>query len=125
MKRRNTPQKKTVLSVFDENQTCLCQDDIEKKIGDQMDRVTIYRILNRFCEDGLMHKITGKNGKSFFALQNDEQECLELEPHYHFHCEVCNQMICLEEKVNIVLKEEFSIHQTNCVISGICPQCKK
>lgn len=125
IKRRNTPQKQMILSLFNERQAGLCQDEIEKLMEHKMDKVTIYRILNRFCEDGLMHKITGENGKSYFALEHHSKPNTQVADHYHFHCEMCNQMLCLYDKVKIELDKNFTIFQTNCVITGICPQCKK
>lgn len=68
LKRRNTPSKEAVLAVLATSGKAMSQDAIEKKIKLAVDRATIYRILNRFCEDGILHKIVAENGKQYFAL---------------------------------------------------------
>ena len=68
MQRRQTPSKEEVLNVLSKAKKALSQEDIEKKVTVAMDRVTIYRVLNRFCEDGIVHKIVSEDGKQYFAL---------------------------------------------------------
>ncbi|ADX68661.1 MULTISPECIES: Fur family transcriptional regulator [Weeksella] len=119
IKRRNTPQKKIILSLFRQETDCLCLEEIEQRLVSKLDRVTIYRIVNRFCEDGLMHKISGKNGISHFALSKKNQT-----EHYHFQCDKCQKMICLEESIPACLPQNFIQTKTNCVIIGICPKCQ-
>ncbi|SFB72609.1 Fur family transcriptional regulator, ferric uptake regulator [Flexibacter flexilis DSM 6793] len=42
----------------------MSSDAIEQKIDVAIDRATIYRVLNRFCEDGLVHKIIERTESS-------------------------------------------------------------
>ncbi|MEP6712307.1 MAG: transcriptional repressor, partial [Ferruginibacter sp.] len=58
MKRRNTPAKQIILEIFEESDSALSQDIIEQKMKGSVDRVTIFRILNSFCEDGITHRVT-------------------------------------------------------------------
>ena len=68
MKRRNTPTKQAVLDLFDSRETALNQEQIELQLQEKMDRAPIYRILNNFCEDGVMHKVVGDDGINYFAM---------------------------------------------------------
>ena len=68
MKRRNTPAKNAILTLLNQAGTALSQDMIEEKVKGEMDRVTIYRVLNSFCEDGITHKVLADDGKYYFAL---------------------------------------------------------
>ncbi len=63
MKRRNTPSKEAVLDLLISTGKAMSRDAIEQKINVEIDRATIYRVLNRFCEDGLVHKIVAEDGK--------------------------------------------------------------
>ncbi len=62
MKRRNTPTKEKVLMILKSQEFAINHEMITDQITD-INRATIYRILNRFCEDGLAHKIAAENGK--------------------------------------------------------------
>ena len=126
MKRRNTPTKQAVLDLFDSCTTALNQEQIETQLQGKMDRATIYRILNNFCEDGMMHKVVGDDGVNYFAMC---KTCCEHtqhhHDHFHFRCTTCNQLICLKEEIKINLPEGFSMQDCNCVITGTCPNCQK
>ena len=70
MKRRNTPAKNEVLMLLKNSASAQSQDMIEEQMNGKMDRVTIYRILNSFYEDGIVHRITSDEGKHYYALCN-------------------------------------------------------
>ncbi len=126
MKRRNTPTKQAVLDLFDSRETALNQEQIELQLQEKMDRATIYRILNNFCEDGVMHKVVGDDGINYFAMcKTSCQEKQHQHDHFHFRCTACNQLVCLNEEIKINLPEGFSMKDCNCVITGVCHNCQK
>lgn len=125
MKRRNTPQKQAVLDLFQNCGTAMNQEAIEKQLHDQMDRATIYRILKCFCEDGKLHRILGDDGISYYALCKNCKHEEHHHDHFHFRCEICHELICLKEEVELNLPEGYSISNCNLVITGICPKCNK
>ncbi len=127
MKRRNTPTKQAVLDLFDSCSSALNQEQIETQLHGKMDRATIYRILNNFCEDGIMHKVIGDDGINYFAKckTNCCKEKQHHHDHFHFRCTSCNQLICLDEEITLHLPEGFSMKDCNCVITGICSTCQK
>ncbi|WP_372937659.1 Fur family transcriptional regulator [Seonamhaeicola sp.] len=122
MKRRNTPTKKAVLSVLTETGKAMSQDAIEQRISIDINRATIYRVLNRFCEDGILHKIVAENGKQYFALYHDCNE-QHNHDHFHFRCTKCETMECLPVEVNIAIPKEYQVESMNCVITGVCKDC--
>lgn len=123
MKRRNTPTKEAVLSVLTSTTKAMSQDAIEQKIDIEIDRATIYRVLNRFCEDGMLHRIVADDGKQYFALcvKCDEQKA----PlhHFHFRCISCQTIECLPAPVHFSIPAEYSVNSVNCVLTGICKDC--
>ena len=52
MKRRNTHSTAEIFEVLKSSGNALSHDMIQENIGSDIDRATIYRVLNRFCEDG-------------------------------------------------------------------------
>ena len=123
MKRRNTASKQMVLEVLKDAGMALSQDAIELKIGDRMDRVTIYRVLNRFCEDGVAHRITSDDGKYYFAICNGCTTDKHRHNHIHFRCTNCNKVECIKREVPISLPAGYTAQHFNCFVSGRCGTC--
>jgi Fur family transcriptional regulator, ferric uptake regulator len=123
MKRRNTPTKDAVLSLLGSAAKAMSQDAIEKKINIDIDRATIYRVLNRFCEDGVLHRIVAEDGKQYFAL------CVKCDGekapgnHFHFRCTNCETIECLSTPVHFSVPRGYHVKTVNCVLTGICKDC--
>jgi len=123
MKRRSTPTKDAVLAVLAESNEAMSQDVIEQKIGIEINRATIYRILNRFCEDGVLHRVVAEDGKQHFAFATKHENKLLGHNHFHFKCIKCGVIECLPFEVDYSLPEGYSVKSVNCVLSGICNKC--
>ncbi|WP_425236327.1 Fur family transcriptional regulator [Ulvibacterium sp.] len=68
MNRRSTPTKEAVLKLLKESGKAMSQDAIAAEIKIDINRAAIYRVLNRFCEDGVVHKIVAEDSKQYFAV---------------------------------------------------------
>lgn len=124
MKRRNTIAKEAVLSALMNSRKAMSQNAIEKKISVNADRATIYRILNSFCEDGVIHKIVADDGKQYFALCVKCKEENKLpDNHFHFRCTACETIECLPVMVNFSLPKGYNVERLNCVLVGVCKDC--
>lgn len=123
MKRRNTPSKEAVLDLLISTGKAMSRDAIEQKIDVEIDRATIYRVLNRFCEDGLVHKIVAEDGKQYFAVCMKCDEKKLADNHFHFRCTSCQTIECLPEAVHFSVPNGYNVESVNCVLTGICPQC--
>lgn len=123
MKRRNTVIQEAVLSVLISKRRAMSQDAIVNQIEVDADRATIYRILNRFCEDEIVHKIVADDGKQYFAV------CVKCDSmpvsvnHFHFRCTKCESIECLPTLVEFSVPEKYIVQQTNCVLVGVCKDC--
>jgi Fur family ferric uptake transcriptional regulator len=122
-----TDSRLQVLELFYENPGALAHSDIEKKAGDQMDRVTIYRTLQTFEEKGLIHTIPSSDNTVKYAL------CKEMcshghhhDNHVHFLCDVCATTICLDDVLvpEVKLPRGFQPTQSNMIVNGVCNACK-
>lgn len=123
MIRRSTPTKEAVISVLNASSRAMSQDAIEKKIKIEIDRATIYRVLNQFCEDGVVHKIVADDGKQYFAVcKKCDQQTLP-DNHFHFRCQKCQTIECLPVMVNFSLPESYTVEKVNCVLVGTCRDC--
>ncbi|WP_417353038.1 Fur family transcriptional regulator [Flavobacterium alkalisoli] len=123
MKRRNTPAKNTIMTLLKSAESALSQDMIEEKVKGDMDRVTIYRVLNSFCEDGITHKILADNGKYYFALCDSCNDEVHNHDHFHFRCTKCEKVECLDEQVTIKLPDGYVMKSINSWVTGECKNC--
>jgi Fur family ferric uptake transcriptional regulator len=123
MKRRNTATQEAVLSILTGKRKAMSQDAIVKQLEVSADRATIYRILNRFCEDDIVHKIVADDGKQYFAVCVKCDEKAVPGNHFHFRCTKCETIECLPTLVEFTVPKKYSVRQMNCVLVGICKDC--
>jgi Fur family ferric uptake transcriptional regulator len=123
MKRRKTATQEAVLSVLTSKKRAMSQDAIVKQMDVNADRATIYRILNRFCEDEIIHRVVADDGKQYFAfcIKCDENQLPK--DHFHFRCTKCETIECLPSIVEFSIPESYTVQQMNCVLVGICQDC--
>ena len=125
MKRRKTQSKTEILEVLKASGNALSHDMIQASIGSDIDRATIYRVLNRFCEDGKVHKIVGDDGKQYFAICSNcgDKKQLHSHNHIHFRCLQCGKVECLDRDLSVPLPEGYVAKVHNLVTSGFCNEC--
>jgi len=123
MRRRNTASKEAVLDLLTKTGKAMSRDAIEQKINLEIDRATIYRVLNRFCEDGVLHKVVAEDGKQYFAVCMKCDENSFTDNHFHFRCNNCQTLECLPEAVHFSVPNGYNVENVNCVLTGICKDC--
>lgn len=119
---RVTEARLTVLGLLVQAQRALSHADIESTLDQPLDRVTLYRTLDRLAEAGLLHKTVGDDRITRFAPLGDAPDH---HGHAHFHCDDCGRVFCLPQKVprKPVLPEGFAIESTELNWHGHCAQC--
>ncbi|KIX21552.1 transcriptional regulator [Flavobacterium sp. 316] len=125
MKRRNTKSKQDVLDILKDSGSALNHEMIQSELSTKTDRATIYRILNQFCNDGIVHKIVADDGKQYFALCLDCSEKQHKHNHLHFRCLECGKVECLKKEITISLPKNYTLENFNGLISGKCNKCSK
>ncbi len=84
---RNTHAKTEILNLINDSDVALTHSDIQKRLGDLCNRVTIYRVLERLENEGAIHKIVNVDGVVNFAKCSGK--CTHEEHfhnHVHFNC---------------------------------------
>jgi Fur family ferric uptake transcriptional regulator len=124
MKRRNTKSTSEVLTILTDANAALSHEMVEEQMTEKIDRATIYRILSRFLEDGVVHEIIADDGKKYFALCEDcEVNHQHNHNHFHFRCLSCGSVECLDEEVNVNLPKGYQSVAFNGLVSGYCLKC--
>lgn len=129
-KMRVTPARTEVLELFIQAANALSHGDLEKKLGPHFDRVTLYRTLGSFVENGLIHKVPDETGAQRFAYCNHdhpEHEGEHVHTHVHFNCTRCNRTLCLDDIdiPSVHLPKGFTQSESVYLVKGCCTLCSK
>lgn len=124
---KKTGPRLRVLSMLSAKNVATSQPDLERVLDD-IDRVTLYRILNTFEEKGIIHKVFDLNGTSNFAMcSSDCGENHHHDEHLHFNCITCKNVYCLDDLdlPPIELPNGFKPDGFTLYATGLCPKCSK
>lgn len=122
-----TPNRMKVLEVIGNNNCPLNAREIYRtlKRSRNINRVTVYRILDLLVEKGLVERISS-GGRSFhYGLAPNEHHV----PHPHFYCKQCGNMECLNpDSLHLdtdTLDRTFPgmIQNVEIRIDGVCRIC--
>ena len=120
---RNTKAKTRIIELIDTSSTALSQSEIQSSLEGFCNRVTIYRVLDRLLDEGLIHKIVNTDGIIKFASC---QSCAVKHSHNHIHfsCQKCKSVTCLENvEPPFELPHKYKVNEMNFTVSGFCPEC--
>jgi len=82
---------------------------------------TIYKNINAMIENLLLEEVKLPNEKSVYEIIKDK--------HSHLLCTKCNNIVDVDIALNTISKEiseklNFTVQQSDLVLSGICKDCK-
>ena len=123
MKRRVTASKQAIFDILHASASALSQEDIEQMVGQEVNRATVYRVLNSFCEDGYVHKVLSDDGKYYFAVCSKCNQVKHVHNHFHFRCTNCGKVECLSVQVKAAVPEGYIVQDMNCMLTGLCKPC--
>ena len=123
---RRTNSRMDILQEFARNRHALSQPDLEKSLGEEYDRVTIYRTLTLYLDRGILHQVLDDSGAMKYALC---QETCGTDHHHHDHvhfkCTNCDQTVCISDAhiPRITLPQGFRLEEQNLLMTGVCANC--
>jgi Fur family ferric uptake transcriptional regulator len=124
---RRTKIREDVLELFMEKQYALAHSEIEDSIGKDFDRVTIYRTLKSFEEQGLIHRVLDESGAAKYALCHHHHDVPHhhADQHIHFNCVACGRTYCLDHVPipKVQLPADYQLRKMEFLAQGICKNC--
>lgn len=116
-----TAIREKLLNILYQSDQALSSKEIEKKLEDDIDRVTLYRSIRLFEEKHIIHKIVIDDQTIKYKLINPRKGTT----HPHFHCIECDKVLCLPDAPlqNCNLPEGFSVQTQNTILEGTCQNC--
>ncbi len=121
---RLTRPRVGVLATLLAAEQALSHHELEQRIDRSfdVDRVTIYRVLDWLTAQGLAHRIAGDDRVRRFNAAGHVHEG----SHAHFQCNACSTVFCLEESSPgplIRLPRGFRPQQVELTVKGLCAKC--
>jgi Fur family ferric uptake transcriptional regulator len=120
---RNTTAKSEIQQLIISSAVALSHSQIHTSLEGLCDRVTVYRVLDRLLEEGVIHKVVNVDGVVKYAGCHSCSE-KHHHDHIHFSCQKCKSVTCLEDvEPSFTLPKKYKVSEMNFTLSGLCPQC--
>jgi Fur family ferric uptake transcriptional regulator len=121
---RVTRGRVVVLALLLEAKRALTHNDVESRIERlyEIDRVTVYRVLDWLTQQGLAHRICGDDRVWRFTAARDRHTG----EHPHFKCDTCGEVICLTETEllsQIAIPNGYRSQKLEVTVKGQCADC--
>lgn len=123
----NTEQRKMLVDFLKNNpETSFTVEEIVEKMGGKLAKSTVYRLIVRLTEEGLVKRMTRGNSRTFVYQMMAGEHC---HAHLHLRCTDCGRVIHMKESLSHelldVIKQtnNFSVSEKETVILGKCDDC--
>lgn len=120
---RKTKAVNTVLNIFEHNNEAKSVVNLIELVKGEMNKTTVYRILDRLEQDGTIHCFNGKDGLKWYAKCNGCSENHHYDSHPHFQCTNCDKVECLSLEVKIPTLKNHKVDTTDILLMGQCSDC--
>lgn len=122
-----TPARLLVLEYLLKQSAAVTLADLEKTFPDA-DKVTLYRTLKTFEEQGMVHDINaGAEGTKYAICEEECKPGAHFDLHVHFYCTSCKELLCLpsSQLPDVPLPPNFQLQEMSLVARGICDNCTR
>ncbi|MEM7574026.1 MAG: transcriptional repressor [Bacteroidota bacterium] len=121
---RKTKSVKRLLQLFEQTNNAISVVELVKRLDQEMSKTTVYRILDRLEDEGILHFFIGKDGLKWFAkCRGESSPSLPLNSHPHFQCQNCGKTECLFIDISIPPIANFTIEAAEILLIGLCEDC--
>ena len=111
---RKTKTVKLLLQTFKQTNDAISVVELVSKFSKNMNKTTVYRILDRLEESGILHSFVDQDGLKRYAKgEQKTKSSNKLSMHPHFLCEDCGTSSCLPIKISIPSIPNYTIKVQN------------
>ena len=128
LKKRNlkaTSNRLNLLTKMQNNGSAMSYSNIRSTMQ-PIDRVTLYRTIEKLKEKGIIHTAFQSNNEIYYAICGmDCSSENHVHNHIHFKCSKCETVTCEDvlNSLNISLPKH-EIHNISVNVKGICEVCR-
>tara|TARA_B110000003_G_scaffold109854_1_gene112458 strand:- start:16887 stop:17267 length:381 start_codon:yes stop_codon:yes gene_type:complete len=120
---RKTKAVESLLKEFKKNSNAISAIELVKRLDNKFNKTTIYRLLDKLEDDGILHSFLGKNGLKWYAKCSECSKYGHTDIHPHFQCITCGKVDCLSMEISIPNISNREVASTQLLIQGRCELC--
>ena len=122
---RKTKTVELVLELFKKVDYAIPVVDVVSTFASKMNKTTVYRILQRLEDCGILHSFVDNHGLKRYA-KGDQRKSNSTNQiiHPHFLCDDCGISICLPLEISTPSIPNYTINSSDHLYSGQCQDCK-
>ena len=121
---RKTPSIELLLGQFNNHTNAMSVVALVKLLQHKINKTTIYRVLNKLEDDGVLHSFIDKNGLRWYAKCQCSSKLLYEYVNPHFQCTSCGEVQCIPTQVKLPELPDYTISNTHIMLEGICKSCR-
>lgn len=120
---RKTKSVKTLLDIFEQSEYAQSVVDLVERLNQEMNKSTVYRILDRLEDNGTLHSFVDNDGLTWYAKCKDCSSKKHRDTHPHFQCMDCGKVECLPYDISIPPVQKHNINSAELLLVGQCEDC--
>lgn len=120
---RKTKAVEVLLNTFNTSDEAISAKKLINQLGTTFNKTTIYRVLDKLEDDGVLHSFLGKDGLKWYAKCNGCSADEHKDLHPHFQCLKCGKVDCLSVSVTLPKIPNRKIEISQLLIQGTCETC--
>lgn len=120
---RKTKSVKKLLHIFEQTNHAISVVDLIEQLSGEMNKTTVYRILERLKKEGTVHYFIGKDGLRWYAKSKKCSDAHHLNVHPHFQCRSCGKAECLAIDAAIPSVSDYQVDSAAVLLVGVCKDC--
>ncbi len=120
---RKTRSIEVLLAEFQNRGGALSAIELIKRLDSKLNKTTVYRVLDKLEDDGVLHSFLDKNGIKWYAKCNSCTNGKHFDIHPHFQCLSCGKVDCVAIDVSIPNIPNREVMMSHILIQGKCEDC--
>ena len=120
---RKTKSLEKIMNLFNNSSKAYSAVELISMFNSQMNKTTIYRILEKLQKCGVLHSFVGIKGIKWYAKCNGCSSQNHFDAHPHFQCKFCGNLDCLSLDIQIPNINNRTIESAQILVFGKCEKC--
>lgn len=120
---RKTKAVEVLLNTFNNSKEAISAKQLISQLVGKFNKTTIYRVLDKLEDDGVLHSFLGKDGLKWYAKCQGCSASEHKDVHPHFQCLSCGKVDCLSVTVSIPKIDNRKVTVSQVLIQGQCETC--
>ena len=120
---KRTKSVVTLLDIFEHTNEALSAIVLVERLKAEMNKTTVYRILDRLEEEGVIHAFKGQEGLLWYAKCKRCGPSDHSDVHHHFQCRDCGKTECLNFNLPLPSFPSHKVEKAELLLIGLCQNC--